>query len=248
LSLLLVLAAAAETPICADRPAKANAVCTVPAGDWQVEIGAVDWVRIREEGETAKALTLGSSLFKYGIDERSDVELSVTPYVRVKGGGETVDGFGDMTVRYKRRLTAASAPVQVDALPFVKLPTAGHSIGDGKVEGGLAVPVSYSLGGPVSATLGPEVDAIADIDGHGYHPVLVNVINMTASVTNRLAITGELWSSFNFDPAETITQASADAAVAYAVLKDMQVDAGANFGLTRETPDVEIYFGISIRR
>ena len=48
-------------------------------------------------------------------------------------------------------------------------------------------------------------------------------------------------------PAGTVKQASADAALAYAVSNRLQLDAGANLGLTRETPDVELYVGASVR-
>ena len=41
-----------------------------------------------------------------------------------------------MTVAYKQRLTARDAAVQVAALPFVKIPTAKHALGNGKWEGG----------------------------------------------------------------------------------------------------------------
>ena len=42
-------------------------------------------------------------------------------------------------------------------------------------------------------------------------------------------------------------QASWDASIAYLVSKDLQLDAGANFGLNKQTPDVELYTGISAR-
>jgi hypothetical protein len=35
--------------------------------------------------------------------------------------------------------------------------------------------------------------------------------------------------------------------VAYLLNKEVQVDAGANFGLNRQTPDVELYAGVSKR-
>jgi hypothetical protein len=57
----------------------------------------------------------------------------------------------------------------------------------------------------------------------------------------------ELWSNLNFDPVGTTKQASADAAVAYLVNGRFQLDAGANLGLTRDTPDIEVYAGASIR-
>ncbi len=72
---------------------------------------------------------------------------------------------------------------------------------------------------------------------------IVNLVNVAGPIAPRLTLAGELWTNVNFDPAGTIKQASADVALAYAVSDDLQLDAGANFGLTRDTPDVEIYVG-----
>jgi hypothetical protein len=51
----------------------------------------------------------------------------------------------------------------------------------------------------------------------------------------------------NCDAAGTVKQASADGAVAYLVNDNFQIDGGANFGLNRQTPDVELYAGVSAR-
>jgi hypothetical protein len=53
--------------------------------------------------------------------------------------------------------------------------------------------------------------------------------------------------NINFDPAGTIKQASADAALSYSLSNNFQLDAGTNIGLTRDTPDAELYVGASIR-
>lgn len=246
LLLLAAAAAAAEAPICTDRPAKANAVCTVPVGRFQLESAAIDWSRTESEGVTSKALSLGSSFIKYGVSDRSDLQLGFTPYVRVESDGAAKSGFGDVTVRYKQRLTGDNAPVQLALIPFVKLPTAKRGIGNGKVEGGLAVPVSFGIG-KMTATLGPELDLLADGDGEGRHLALVNLINLSGTVAPRLTLAGELWSNINFDPVGTVKQASADAALAYAVNERMQLDGGVHLGLTRDTADVELYAGISMR-
>jgi len=245
--LMLAAAAAAEPPICADRPAKANAVCTVPAGRFQLELGAIDWSVTRQNGENVEAAVYGSSLFKLGIDERSDVEVNITPYVRIVGDEGKASGFGDIVVRYKHRLTSAHAPVQLAVIPFVTFPTAKHDIGDGKLEGGLAIPISFTLSGPISATLGPEVDVLADKDGRGRHAALVNVFNISVTVAPRLTIAGELWTRLDFDPDGTVRRASGDAAIAYALTDNLQLDAGANAGLTSATPDLELYAGVSAR-
>ena len=252
MSLVLAIAAAAGAaeapPICADRPAKANAVCTVPAGKMQIESGLADWTLTKAGGTRTGVLALGSTTAKLGLTSASDLQVTVTPYtrVRVRGGG-SASGFGDTIVRYKQRLSRDDAPVQVGLIPFVKIPTASHALGNGKIEGGLSVPVSFALAGPITMTLGPEADLLADADGRGRHVAIVNVVNLSAPVAPRVTLGGELWSSINFDPAGTTRQASADLALAYAVSNDLQLDAGANFGLTRNTPDVETYGGLSVR-
>jgi len=240
-----------ETPICTDRPAKSNAVCTVPIGTWQLESSAASWSRTETGGMETKALILGSSVLKLGLSDRSDLQLGFAPYVHVetKGGGEvsSASGIGDVTVRYKRRLTNDGAPVQVGVIPFVKLPTAETQIGNGKVEGGLAVPISISTGSPVSVVLGPEIDVLASADGSGHHAALVNLLNISGPIADDLTLAGELWTMTNFDPVDTMTLASADVALAYAVSREFQLDLGANFGLTGNTPNTELYLGASLR-
>lgn len=243
-------AEAEETPICTDRPTKANAVCTVPVGKWQLEGSAASWSRTESGGGETKVTTFGSSVVKLGLSERSDLQVGFAPFVRVEaeadGAKSRHSGVGDLTVRYKHRLTADGAPVQVAAIPFVKLPTADGDIGNGKVEGGLAVPISMATG-PVTVVLGPELDVLADADGDGRHPALVNLVNVAGPVAPGLTLVGELWTMTNFDPADRVTQASADAALAWAVSERVQFDLGANFGLNRNTADVEIYAGASMR-
>jgi hypothetical protein len=240
-----------ETPICTDRPTKANAICTVPVGKWQLESSAASWSRTEAEGVTTKVTTLGSTVVKFGLSDRSDIQVGITPLVRVESEAAGVttrhSGFGDLTVRYKHRLTADNAQVQVGLIPFVKLPTADGDIGNGKVEGGLAVPISIATGSPVTVVLGPELDMLADADGDGHHAALVNLVNLSGPIGDGVTLYGELWTMTNFDPADTVTLASADAALSWLVKDQLQLDIGANFGLTRNTADIELYAGASVR-
>jgi hypothetical protein len=241
---------AADAPICPDRPGKANAVCTVPAGRVQLEIVGVDWSMTRSGGTRVELLTAGASYVKLGVSDASDLEIGLTPYSALTTRdrtGRRVSGIGDVVIRFKQRLTGAEARVQVAWIPFVKLPTAAHGLGNGAVEGGVAVPVSFKLSGQVTMTLGPELDALADSPGKGRHLALVNLVNVSAPIAERVTLSGEYWSNVNFQPSGTIRQASADAALAYAPSKDVQLDVGANLGLTPATPDVEFYVGLSLR-
>src|SRR3954469_23233855 len=110
--LVLLAARAGATnlePVCPDRPGKGTGTCTVPAGHWQVETGVIDWTHDRLSGVRSDFTMIGSSLVKYGVSDRTDIELGVVPYeaFRVRGGGvrERASSFGDMLVRVKYRLT-----------------------------------------------------------------------------------------------------------------------------------------------
>ena len=148
----LILLAAASAPadlaICADRPSKANGVCTVPAGHWQLEVSGVDWTRTSADGVRSDVFSAGSTFVKMGLDSQSDIEAGFTPFIRTSSRGngvhENASGVGDLVLRYKRRLNGADSATQIGLIPFVKIPTAGHDLGNGKVEGGMVLPVSLA--------------------------------------------------------------------------------------------------------
>jgi hypothetical protein len=250
--LLAAAAASGEPPICADRPSKANGTCTVPQGRVQLETGLVDWTRDSSGGVRSDLVLWGGSFVKYGLGRNSDIELGFTPFetfsVRSDRERARTSGFGDVVVRWKQRLTDDGSPLQAAVIPFIKLPTASRDLGNRKVEGGIVVPLTYALQGTaVTVTLDPELDLRADPDGRGYHAAMAQLVNFGFAVTSRLTLSTELWAGWDWDSHETSKQASADASAAYLVTNDLQLDAGANFGLNRQTPDIELYAGVSKR-
>ena len=245
-------AAAGEQPICADRPGKSTPTCTAPAGHFQLETGLADWSLQKEGGERDTSLVLGETVVRYGLTDRSEVQVDVVPWQRqtsrAPGFRHSASGFGDVTLIYKHRLTSDAAPVQFALYPYVKAPTARHALGNGKWEGGLLVPIDGSIGkSPLSFNLTPELDWVADSDGRGHHAAMAQVAALGWQVSDKLSLSGDVWAQWDWDPAGTTRQASADGAVAYLLGKDVQIDAGANLGLNRNTPDVELYGGISKR-
>jgi hypothetical protein len=245
-------AQAEEQPICPDRPSKSTGPCTVPQGKWQIETGLVDWSRDSADGIRTDMTAWGNTAIKYGVSSNADVELWLTPLetVSVHGDGshEHHSSFGDVLLRVKYELTPDDAPVQVALDPFVKIPTANHQLGNGRVEGGLLAPVQVSLGkSGVTLALDPELDLLADEDGHGRHVAMQQVVNLGTAINDKLNVSAELWGQWDWDPAGTVRQYSADVAFAYLPNKNLQLDCGANFGLNRQTPDVELYTGVSVR-
>lgn len=255
-ALLLLVASSAfaadEQPICPDRPSKSTGPCTVPDGKWQIETGLVDWSRQSYDGLTTDSVAWGNTAIKYGISRKADLELWLTPLetLSIHGGGsrESHSSFGDTLLRVKYELTSDSAPVQVALDPFVKLPTANHQLGNGKVEAGLLAPVQMALGkSGLTLSLDPELDLLANQSSDGHHLAMSQVLNLGASLNDKFNVSAELWGQWDWDPIGTGRQYSADVAVAYLPDKNLQLDWGANLGLNRQTPDIELYTGVSLR-
>jgi hypothetical protein len=245
-------AAADDQPICADRPSKSTGPCTVPKGQWQVETGLIDWTRDKSDGVTTDMTAWGSTAIKYGVSSKADVELWLTPLETMSAHGSGVhehhSSFGDILVRGKYALTPDRAPVQVALDPFVKIPTANHQLGNGKVEGGLLVPIQIPIAkSPFTLSLDPELDLRADGGGNGRHLATQQVVNLGIQASEKVNLSTEIWAMWDWDHAGTGKQVSWDVAAAYLPSKKLQLDAGANFGLKSQTPDVEVYTGVSIR-
>ena len=75
MSLVYALAAAAAElpPICADRPGKANAVCTVPAGHLQLESGLAGWSLSKVGGTRTTVFTVAPTTVKLGLTDSPTV-------------------------------------------------------------------------------------------------------------------------------------------------------------------------------
>lgn len=244
-------ASTADAPICTDRPTKSNFACTVPKGLVQVEADAFSWISSRSGGARSDQLLFGNPTVKVGLTSSSDIQLNWAPFTRVRhrdaaGTVRTQSGAGDLTLRFKQRLTAADGAVQLALLPFVKLPTAPAGIGNRTLEAGIAVPMNISAPGGWTITLGPQLDLLADGDGRGHHAGLTGLVNI-AKQLGPFTLYNELWTSQNFDPAGTVRQYSYDVSLAWLVRPVLQLDIGANIGLNRDTPDLVAYLGVSSR-
>jgi len=239
-------------PICTDRPTKANSTCRVPAGSFQVESDLTSSVHDRQGSSTTDTFSVINPTLKYGLGSRTDVQVNWSPRIRVESrdhhSGERVrtSGSGDVVVRLKTRLVDSDTG-SLALIPFIKAPTAAHRIGNDRWEGGLALPVALPLPGGFSLTLGPELDVLADTDGAGHHGSLINLVNMAHPLGSKMTVAFEVWDSVNRDPSGTIRQRSADVALSYLVGPSLQLDVGANIGLTRATPDRQVYLGVSTR-
>jgi Putative MetA-pathway of phenol degradation len=252
LALLAALPAQAADlgPICPDRPGKGTSPCTLAAEHAQVELGLFDESFQRRSGVTTDTGNAGALLVKYGINDRIDVEAGMALYQfqRVHDAAGTVNtsGVGDLFLRAKYNPLSSDGPFALVIGPYLKLPTARGGLGNGAVEGGLVAPMSYDLGSNWSLAMTPEADALLNASGNGHHVNLVDVVGIGRGIGN-VTLGAEVWSAQNLDPAGTVSEYSFDLDAAWLIGNDTQIDGGANMGLNRATPDLEIYFGVSER-
>jgi hypothetical protein len=217
----------------------------------QIEADAFNWLTNSVSGARTDQLLFTNPTFKYGLTDSSDIQLNWVPFTRIRsrdaaGNVRTLSGVGDVTLRFKQRLTRPDGAFQLALLPFVKLPIARQGIGNGKVEGGVAAPINVSAPGGWTVTLGPQIDVLADTDGDGHHIGLTGLVNL-AKQFGAFTLYNELWTNQNFDPAGTVSQYSYDVSLAWLPQPTLQFDVGANIGLNAATPDLVAYVGISTR-
>lgn len=246
---LLALPAAAQDPtICTDRPTNGNAVCTVPEGRFQLEMDVFNWAQSDTAFGDSETLLFTNPTLKYGLTERSDLQVSISPRVRTRTdtatGRVSDSGVSDLLIRYKYRFSNVDADVQFGIIPFITIPSA--SDGQDKVSGGVAVPISLPLSDRLTLVTSPQINLVPDSASGGYHLGLVNLINLGYAVTSKVALYAELFAQNDFDPAGDTHVYTADFAATYLITPRIQIDAGTNIGLNSDAPDVQLYTGLSV--
>lgn len=241
-----------DDPICTDRPTKANNACSVPKGVVQVEFEAINWSRASAGGARSDSFAYASPTIKLGISDSSDVQLTLTPLIenrnRFAGRTTSQTGFGDIFLRFKQRITPKDSRFELGLIPYIKAPTAKTGIGNGEWEAGVSVPIQYALDDRWSLTVNPQLSLLAGAaNSDERHLELQTVLNLGYQLSDRTNVSGEVWTSQNWDSAGTVRQYSADLAIAHLLSDDLQLDGGVNFGLNQATPDVQVYAGVSAR-
>jgi Putative MetA-pathway of phenol degradation len=243
-------------PFCTDRPTKGTGVCTVDAGHVQIESDIFNATFDRQDGVTTDTYVYTDPTIKLGITDDTDVEASLAPFTqtivrdRAAGTRDTVAGFGDLYLRVKTNFAGNSGGDFGFAVePYLKLPTASDAIGNGALEGGMLVPLSYALSDTLSLGATPELDVLKNALDDGRHAAFQMPVSLTAALSATTTLSGELWMNVDGDPSATTRQYSADVAATWQPpgTKDLQLDCGVNFGLNKSTPDTQAYVGVSKR-
>jgi hypothetical protein len=255
--LLLALAVALTGPaaaaqglrdFCAERPGKATPPCILDAGHLQLEVGLADAAFERSGPAHSDSYALGATELRFGLTPRLEAEAGWTPLIvsHDRGAGRH-SGAGDAMLGLRGALTDPDARgLAVSAQGFVTAPAATHGLGAGGWTGGLRLPLAAPLGPGADLGLTPEVDLVRDASGHGTHLAWIGAAGLSRGF-GRATLGAELWGEIDDDPAGRSHQASADLTAALPLGANAQLDAGLNLGLTRATPDAEVYIGVAHR-
>jgi hypothetical protein len=233
---------------CAQRPGRVTPACVIDAGRLQIETGLVDAVFQHSDGIHADVYSVGGTELRLGVSRRVELEAYWTPLVVTHITGQPHEsGTGDSSLAALIALTDPDkAGVAVSIQPYVTLPTATRGLGAGGWTGGVRLPISVPLADGFSLGLTPEVDVLRNFGGGGTHTAWIAAASLSRGF-GPLTLGAEIWAQAEDYPTGIIRRATADLIGAYMVGKTLQLDAGVNFGLNRQTAGAEPYFGISKR-
>lgn len=240
--------------LCADRPGLDTPPCTVDKGHLIMETGLVDWTHEKDADTRTDTVTAGDVLLRLGIAEDMEVQAGWTAFGHVRdrdletGAITRGSGVGDLTLAIRRNLrNPDGSGFSAAVMPYVTLPTGGHAIGAGGTAFGLLLPLSFSLSKGLTLSLTPEADATVDEDRNGRHLAYGSVVGIGVDLTDSLTGTVEFQATRDNDPAGHVTEALASLSFGWQSGDNMQFDIGGVAGLNHDSPDAEIYAGITRR-
>ena len=234
-----------------DRPDRTESPYTVDAGHQQVEIDAIAWTRDKVGEVEARTLSLATTNLKFGLFPRSDIQfvLGTWSEERIEVPGfpeETSSGVGDLAIRWKQNLFGNDGgKVAMALMPFVQAPL--EDFDSDLIEGGLIVPVGFE--GPSGFGIGVmgEVDFRRDAAGDGRHAEWIVSATASHGLGGSLGGYLEIFSLSSSESGAPWT-GTFDVGLTYGIGENVQLDGGANFGLSDETEDVTVFLGFSARR
>ncbi|OGX27906.1 MAG: hypothetical protein A2787_04085 [Omnitrophica WOR_2 bacterium RIFCSPHIGHO2_01_FULL_48_9] len=237
-----------------DRPDKTESPYTVDAGHYQLELSFLDYSYDHDipsdPHQRVTSYTVLPFNFKVGLFNNTDIQFVVNPYIseHTRGTGDSdKHGFGDVQTRVKINLWGNDGgDTAMAVMPFVKFPTNGANLGNDDVEGGIIVPIAFSLPHEWGMGVMTEFDFNRNADNEDYHTEFINTITFGHQIVGNLNGYVEFFSNVS-NEAKADWVGTVDAGMTYLLNKDVQLDAGVNVGVTRSAEDLNPFCGLTIR-
>jgi hypothetical protein len=223
----------ASTTATPTRPTYSNSTFTTAPGTFELETG----VYFDPSDELAVPTTL-----KYGVGDRADAFVSLSPASAVENGGV---GFDDVYLGWRQRLTEHQlGHLSLAWQAQVKLPTADEDKGLGSGEFDALVAGIGTL--PMqdwSATGFAELGLIGDPVGSGADLQVALAGAADRRLSGGAGVFGELAGIFNDD--QNLDSVFTTVGAAWSPVPGLVLDSGVVLGLSNDAPDFAFVVGLT---
>jgi hypothetical protein len=249
-----VPAFAQERDYCPERPGLDTPPCIIDKGHASLEVSFADWTLDDQPDSRTDSVLIGDAKLRIGLTDTIEAQVGWTPFGHVRERDKTssavssANRVGDLTLGAKINLANPGGDgTSIAILPYVSLPVGRAPVGAGDWGAGVLMPLSFSLTKTISLAATPEIDAATDEDGNGRHLAYSGTAGLAFKLSDAVSLTGEGQVLRDDDPSGHTTQAIAALSLGWMARKNLQFDVYSGAGLNRDTPDMEVYAGISRR-
>jgi hypothetical protein len=232
-----------------DRPDTTESPYSVPAGLRQIEASFADYSRdSRGIPDRKHQWIFGQINLKIGTSENTDLQFIVNSHSvagQVEGGDRSFsEGFGDVTVRFKKNLWGNDSGRTAFALmPYVAIPT--HTrMSERTWAAGLILPFAVKLNERLNLGIMSEFDfRERAADSIGKFQWLQS-LTLGVAWTERVGTYHE-WVVI-VSPTHAF-QCAFNSGITFQVRDGVILDVGTRIGVTPSAPDLGLFSGISLR-
>ena len=236
-----------------DRPDKTESPYTLDAGHFMLEMDFANYTYDQTDGTTTKAWNIAPFNLKAGLFNHVDAQLVFDNYLHVRtddratGTSTSQSGVGDLTTRLKINLWGDDGgPTAFALLPFVKFPTSTDNLGNDAVECGVIFPLAIKLPGDFDLGLETAFSCLRDDRDRDYHADFINSATLGHALIGKLSGYLEFFSDLSAE-SHSAWVGTVDTGLEFLVTKNIQLDCGCNFGVTRAADKFNPFAGITVR-
>ena len=231
--------ALADTPAF-DRPGIAFSTSTIPRGSFAVELGMPDFLHESDAGHTSTLVFLDTNV-RTGLGKNIELQLAtpVFNYQKTKatGASDSATGLGDSSLVLKAALPSTFARFSWAGLAGVTFATGQDPFTAGRALYSLAAAASLELSDTYSTGFYINLNYSDGRTGYTLSP------NLNFLLSDHLSAYVE--AGYDHVPQSPDTNI-AGGGLAWMVAPAVQLDLSVDFGLTRDSPDFQGGFGVSM--
>jgi hypothetical protein len=234
-----------------DRPYVTDSPYTVDPGHWLLEAGLFEYSRDRTTSKRLDQFAFGDMDVRLGVTSYAEAEALFIAYTytqtkQMTGARLKQSGFSDFTLRSKINILGNDGgPVGIALIPFVVFPTGADGIGNRGFAGGGVLPVEFALPADFYLRAASTIQTVHE-PGGGSHFDYINSASLGHAITKTLTTYIEFWTDITTE-AHNSWIGTVDTGLIYQPIRNWELDAGANIGVTRAADDVFIFIGAAWR-